>query len=120
MQLDKPPYEIGERVRVPAQSGPFKRGFKKQMSDRTYPITKVNRLSVEVNVDGILKRYLFSEIGDTGVPLDKDVFEVEEVLPDTRIITRKVKGRNKKVKQFLVKFVDEAELQWTDESDLIV
>jgi hypothetical protein len=117
VQADKPPYEIGEKVRVPAQKGPFKRGFKKQLTDKTYPIVKVNGLSVEVDVDGTMKRYLFSEIGDTGVALDKDTFEVEEVLDDTRLITR---GKKKNIKQFLVKFVDEKELQWVDESDLIV
>jgi hypothetical protein len=106
MQADKPPYEVGEKVRVPAQKGPFKRGFKKQMTDKTYPIIKVNPTSVEVDVEGTPKRYLFSEIGDTGVALDKDTFEVEEVLTDTRLITR---GKKKNIKQFLVKFKDEKE-----------
>jgi hypothetical protein len=117
MQADKPPYEVGEKVRVPSQKGPFKRGFKKQFTDKTYPIIKVNGASVEVDVEGTIKRYLFSEIGDTGVALDKDTFEVEEVLEDTRMITR---GKKKNIKQFLVKFKDERELQWVDERDLIV
>jgi hypothetical protein len=116
MQADKPPYEVGEKVRVPAQKGPFKRGFKKQLTDKTYPIIKVKGASVEVDVEGTVKRYLFSEIGDTGVALYKDTFEVEQILEDTRLITR---GKKKNIKQFLVKFVDEKELQWVDESDLI-
>eukprot|EP00732_Lithocolla_globosa_P000090 Lithocolla_globosa_v1_NODE_16_length_10446_cov_10.815802.p3 type:complete len:366 gc:universal NODE_16_length_10446_cov_10.815802:8583-7486(-) len=109
------PYKVGDKVRVPAQTGKFKRGFKKQMTDKEYPITKVNPNSVEVDVNGTKKRYLFSEVGDAGIPLDKDVFEVKEVTDQTRDIKR---GK-KSVKQFWVKFSDGDE-QWIDEGDLIM
>lgn len=113
---EKPPYAVGDKVRVPAQTGPFKRGFKQQMTEKKYPVSKVNAKSVEVNVDGQIRRYLFSEIAQTGVPLDKDVFEVEKILDQTRTITR---GRTKNIKQQLVLFKGDKEPTWTDVADIM-
>lgn len=108
-----PEFTVGEKIRVPVE-GKFKRGFKKQQSDKSYPITKVNANSVEVTVEGKLKRYLFSEINATGVPLDEDTFEVEKIFDQTRNIKR---GK-KTVKQVLLKFKDDDEPQWVDQSDI--
>lgn len=112
---DEPPFKEGDMVRIPAQQGKFKRGFKKQMTDKQYPITKVNAKSIEVDVDGKKRRFLFNEVLEGGVALTQDTYEVEKVLDETRIITRD----RKKVKQFLVKFKGYDTPEWTDEGDII-
>ena len=83
----KSPYVVGQFVRVPVMSK-FKRGFKRQQSDQTYEITKVFTNGIEVNINGKLRRYLFTEVNEVGIPLDKDVFELEEVYDQTRMIRR--------------------------------
>lgn len=108
------PYLVGDLVRIPAQTGPFKRGFKAQMTDKRYKVTQVFPNSVEVDVNGKPRRYLFSEVNQSGVPLSKDVFEVEEVFDRTRTIKR---GK-KSVKQYWVKFSDGDEM-WVDSKDIL-
>lgn len=113
---DEAPFKEGEKVSVPAQKGPFKRGFKQKFTEKKYPITKVLKHSVEVDVDGQKRRYLFSEVQQGGVALSQDVYEVEKVLPETRTIKR---GK-KTVKQKMVKFKGYDEPEWVDEGDIIV
>ena len=108
-------YKIGDKVSEPAQKGPFKRGFKQQMTEKTYPVTKVNAKSVEVDVDGQVRRYLFDEIADTGVRLDEDVWELEKIFNDK---TRKIKRGKKSVTQKWVRFKTGDE-QWVDEGDIM-
>lgn len=112
---NEPPFKVGDKVRIPTQKGPFKRGFKKQMSDKTYPITRVNAESVVVDVNGSPRRFLFSEVNESGIALDKDTFEVEEVTNKTR----KIKRGKKNVTQYLVKFKGYNEPEWVDESDIL-
>eukprot|EP00733_Pompholyxophrys_punicea_P000063 Pompholyxophrys_punicea_v1_NODE_8_length_8388_cov_12.748020.p2 type:complete len:373 gc:universal NODE_8_length_8388_cov_12.748020:1305-2423(+) len=112
---EEPPYKVGDKVRVPIQRT-FKRGFKHQQTDKVYPVIKVTSNSVIVNVDGTQKRFLFSEVNQTGVPLDKDVFEVEKVL-QTRV--KKVNGKN--IQQYLVKWkgYDDSENSWVNQEDMM-
>ena len=109
----KAPFTVGQFVRVPIMHK-FKRGFKLQQSDRTYQIMRVFPSGIEVDVDGQIRRYLFGEVNEAGVPLDKDIFEVEEVLNQSQTIKRG--WRN--VKQHMVKFKGYDEPQWVDEADI--
>eukprot|EP00732_Lithocolla_globosa_P001930 Lithocolla_globosa_v1_NODE_1114_length_2859_cov_12.203281.p1 type:complete len:289 gc:universal NODE_1114_length_2859_cov_12.203281:1439-2305(+) len=111
----KAPFEVGDTVRIPAQSGPFKRSFKKQQTDKTYTITKVNATTVIVEVNKKPKRFLFSEVNKAGIPLDSKTFEVEEVTDRTR----KIKRGKKNITQCWVKFKGYDEPEWVDETDLI-
>eukprot|EP00732_Lithocolla_globosa_P000512 Lithocolla_globosa_v1_NODE_165_length_5553_cov_13.632479.p1 type:complete len:361 gc:universal NODE_165_length_5553_cov_13.632479:1849-767(-) len=115
-QEQQPPFKVGDKVRIPAQTGPFRRGFKKQRSDETYPITKVLANSVIVETHLGPRRFLFSEVNEAGVPLSKDVFEVDQIFEDR---TRTIKRGRKNVKQFWVRFTDNDE-QWIDEGDILV
>lgn len=119
-----PPFNVGDMVRIPAQQGKFKRGFKKQFTDEQHKIVKVNSNSIEVELGPKKqrRRYLFSEVLEGGVPLGEDVFEVEEILrvdqdgrPGERTITR----NGKKIKQKLVKFKGYPDPEFVDEDDIL-